>query len=49
MFADGQGTFLNIGDLTTNNDDGCGSTLGYTSNPNGWGTHTLVPLLFSLG
>jgi tripeptidyl-peptidase-1 len=28
------GAFLNIGDLTTNNDDGC--QYGYTSNPNGW-------------
>jgi len=26
--------FNNIGDTTTNNDDGC--TYGYTSNPNGW-------------
>ena len=30
-----QGLFNNIGDLTTNNDDGC--KYGYTSNPNGWG------------
>eukprot|EP00339_Tiarina_fusa_P025965 CAMPEP_0117029618 /NCGR_PEP_ID=MMETSP0472-20121206/21430_1 /TAXON_ID=693140 ORGANISM="Tiarina fusus, Strain LIS" /NCGR_SAMPLE_ID=MMETSP0472 /ASSEMBLY_ACC=CAM_ASM_000603 /LENGTH=590 /DNA_ID=CAMNT_0004737431 /DNA_START=6 /DNA_END=1778 /DNA_ORIENTATION=+ len=34
MFANGAGTFTNIGDLTTNNDDGC--QYGYTSNPNGW-------------
>ena len=38
MFADGKGTFTNIGDLTTNNDDGC--QYGYTSNPNGWGLYS---------
>ena len=34
MAADWPSTFTIIGDLTTNNNDGC--THGYTSNPNGW-------------
>jgi len=34
MWAADPTTFHNIGDLTTNNDDGC--QYGYTSNPNGW-------------
>jgi len=34
IWADYPAAFTNIGDLTTNNDDGC--TYGYTSNPDGW-------------
>lgn len=35
MYTNNKNTFNNIGDLSTNNDDGC--TYGWTSNPNGWG------------
>ena len=34
LFSSESNLFTNIGDLTTNNDDGC--PYGYTSNPNGW-------------
>lgn len=36
MYADQSDIFLSIGNLSTNNEDGCGPELGYTSNPNGW-------------
>ena len=44
MWANSQNTFTNIGDTTTNNDDGC--TYGYTSNPSGWGTSHSLPFRF---
>ena len=35
MFAEAEGTFQSIGNITTNNNNGCPG-LGFVSNPDGW-------------